>query len=51
MTAAMERTDEQQRRAIAEFVRDRAAALDRGETDTRIDLARIGEWWGTEAEA
>ncbi|MBH0118913.1 acyl-CoA dehydrogenase family protein [Rhodococcus sp. NPDC003382] len=43
MTAAMERTDEQQRRAIAEFVRDRAAALDRGETDTRIDLARIGE--------
>ncbi|MEZ5152790.1 acyl-CoA dehydrogenase [Rhodococcus zopfii] len=43
MTAAMERTDEQQRRTIAEFVRDRAAALDRGETDTRIDLARIGE--------
>lgn len=43
MTAAMERTDEHQRRTIAEFVRDRAAALDRGETDTRTDLARVGE--------
>lgn len=43
MTAAIERTNEQQRATIAEFVRDRAAALDRGETDIRTDLARIGE--------
>ncbi|UYP18574.1 acyl-CoA/acyl-ACP dehydrogenase [Rhodococcus sp. Z13] len=43
MTAAMERTTEEQRAAIAEFVRDRAAALDRGETDIRTDLACIGE--------
>lgn len=43
MTAAIQRPNEQQRNVIAEFVRDRAAALDRGETDIRTDLARIGE--------
>lgn len=43
MTAAIERTNEQQRATIAEFVRDRAAALDRGETDIRTDIARTGE--------
>ncbi|MCW3468226.1 acyl-CoA/acyl-ACP dehydrogenase [Rhodococcus pyridinivorans] len=43
MTAAIDRTSEEQRAAIAEFVRDRAAALDRGETDIRTDIARTGE--------
>lgn len=43
MTAAIERTGEEQRAVIAAFVRDRAAALDRGETDIRTDLAQIGE--------
>ncbi len=43
MTAAIDRASEQQRAAIAEFVRDRAAALDRGETDIRTDIARTGE--------
>ncbi|MEE2031783.1 acyl-CoA dehydrogenase family protein [Rhodococcus chondri] len=43
MTAAIQRPNEQQRNTIADFVRDRAAALDRGETDIRTDLVRIGE--------
>ncbi|MCK0090683.1 acyl-CoA/acyl-ACP dehydrogenase [Rhodococcus sp. F64268] len=42
MTAAIQNPNEQLD-TIAEFVRDRAAALDRGETDIRTDLARIGE--------
>lgn len=43
MTAATQHSTEEQLVTIADFVRDRAAALDRGETDIRTDLARIGE--------
>ena len=41
MTATI--TVEQRRESAREFVRDRAAGLDRGETDTRTDVSRIGE--------
>lgn len=34
---------EQRRDQVREFVRDRAAALDRSETDTRVDVTRLGE--------
>lgn len=43
MTAAIRRSNQQQRDEITQFVRDRAAALDRNETDIRTDLSRIGE--------
>ncbi|MGX7732288.1 acyl-CoA dehydrogenase family protein [Rhodococcus sp. 2H158] len=43
MTAAVSQPLTERRRTVAESVRDRADALDRGETDIRVDLTRIGE--------
>lgn len=43
MTATITDSTTQRRDSAAEFVRDRAAALDLGETDTRVDVAKLGE--------
>ncbi|WP_127783613.1 acyl-CoA dehydrogenase family protein [Rhodococcus sp. X156] len=43
MTAAIAPTEEQRRREVCALVRDRADALDRGETDVRADIAALGE--------
>lgn len=43
MTATITGTTAQRRELACEFVRDRAAALDLGDTDTRVDVGRLGE--------
>lgn len=43
MTATITDSTPQRRETAREFVRDRAAALDLGETDTRVDVACLGE--------
>lgn len=42
MTATIHATKSAEREEARAFVRDRAARLDRGETDTREDVARLG---------
>ncbi len=43
MTATITDSTPQRRDTARAFVRDRAAALDLGETDTRVDVACLGE--------
>ncbi|WP_024795730.1 acyl-CoA dehydrogenase family protein [Tomitella biformata] len=43
MTATITDSIAQRRVSASEFVRERAAALDLGETDTRIDVSKLGE--------
>ena len=42
MTATIATSKSQEREQARAFVRDRATRLDRGETDTREDVARLG---------
>lgn len=43
MTAAVAPTEEEHRGQVRALVRDRADALDRGDTDVRADIAALGE--------